>query len=683
MGFFSGLKRAFGFSDNGEEHDDELDGVDGAAARSPFVNPFKTDADDGKPDEGTFAKAEAKAEPLSRQSAEVDEGIVPMSQHKAMKSEVQAGSPAKLPHADTKVPEALIHDIATVLSAHMGSLSAESSADAPVRDRLKQSENERRALQARYHTLSERVSALEGDIEHLEVEKKALQNKLKVAQVQHGTNADEDVQAQVESIAKEYKEKMELTNALLNDIRSEAARKAQEVDDLKEKLKEAQNAASGDNSCAVAELTDKLAQLEAQLAEQESLQAKDAKAHADALAEKTAEIDALNEKMTAKEQDMMDEMEGMLKEVEDFKQKKTNELAALKRSLDEANHVADEAKEKLLTAQNEKTKLGKQVADLNRRIADTAERHNQRDVNVANQIDQLKSRLKQAEKLIEERVDALDKASDTIAALEKERDAQAAENKTLHEEYSLLRKEFDGAKLVHEQVREENEDDKRQLRQQTRQLEDLGRSVEAKEAEIARLHQMLENAELSNEDAENELKSRYEGQITALKDKVAELKIENADLRQANGVLEQTVDSLSVHQSSSAVEPSLHTVDVSVDAFDAEPANVEQPTEEKKGIGEDNASARQSMEDANLQHEALAFEPAAEYDDAEGAPEDKDVENEIEDDREKNSGPEIDDLLDDIDWLVPSPPSKKVIREPEPEPEPERKIPDSRQMSLF
>ena len=43
MGFFNGIKRAFGFSDNGDEHDDELDGIDGRAARSPYVNPFRND----------------------------------------------------------------------------------------------------------------------------------------------------------------------------------------------------------------------------------------------------------------------------------------------------------------------------------------------------------------------------------------------------------------------------------------------------------------------------------------------------------------------------------------------------------------------------------------------------------------------------------------------------------------
>ena len=48
-------------------------------------------------------------------------------------------------------------------------------------------------------------------------------------------------------------------------------------------------------------------------------------------------------------------------------------------------------------------------------------------------------------------------------------------------------------------------------------------------------------------------------------------------------------------------------------------------------------------------------------------------------------GEGIDDFLDDIDWLVPSPPSNKKPQPPEPEPEPvpERKKPDSRQMSLF
>lgn len=724
MGFFSGIKRAFGFSDNGEEHDDELDGVDGRAARSPFVNPFKPDANDAKPAQEPSATMEPRTKPSStQQSADVAEGIVPMSQHKAMKKdEENAGAPASAKVEEgAKVPEALIHDIASVLSAHMGTMVA-GSADSPLRERLKQSENERRALQSRYNTLAERASSLEGEVEHLELDKKALQNKLKVVSVQSGASADGAANSQVESIAQEYKEKMELTNALLNDLRSEAARKAQEVEELKAKLQEAQLAGT-DGAKAVTELNEKLAQLESQLKEQEGLAAAGAKSHADALAAKDAEIEALKTKMATKEQEMVDEMEGMLKEVEDFKQKKTNELAAAKRSSEDSDRAADEAKEQLLVAQNEKTKLSKQLADLNRRMADIAERHNQRDVNLANQIDQLKTKLKQAEKLIEERVDALDKATDTITTLEKERDALSAENKTSAQEYELLRKEYEGAKLVHEQIREENDEEKRQVLQLHEQLAGLNKAVEAKDAEIAQLRQRLERAEVEKNDVENVTKRQFEEHISSLEKEVKALSAENDDLRQANGVLELTIDSLSVLQSPSVevadvqmpqaeeqasqsaeseqvphaeTEEMPQVDDTSSGLFEAsnvpvseeidvveqsasQPSHAAETAVEISFDGQDDATGAEEV----LQQEALSFEPAPEYEPAaSGKAENDGVEPKNEETKEED-GPEIDDFLDDIDWLVPSPPSKKVVHEPEPEPEPERKIPDSRQMSLF
>lgn len=430
MGFFNGIKRAFGFSDNGDEHDDELDGIDGRAARSPYVNPFRNDTSpaerhDAEPAVERVEPARKQAQPSPSASAEVEEGIVPRSKHEAVKKaqqaaqeKVQQAVSEAVSTASTKVPSALIDDIASVLSAHLGNMSATAATnDSPLRERLKDSENQRRALQTRYNTLTERIASLEGDIEHLEVEKKALQNKLKVAQVQSGAVADSSVEAQVENIATEYKEKMEVTNALLNEIRSEAARKTQEVEELRQKLDEAQTASTV-GAKELAELKEQVAALEKQTAEQEAKIAADAKANADAIAEKDALIASMKDEASAsasaKEKEMMVEMEDMLKDVEDFKQKKIDEMEALKQSVAEANKVADEAKEQLLLAQNEKTKLTKQVADLNRRMADTVERHNRRDVNVANQIDHLKAKLKESERNLAERIEALGKSEDVV-----------------------------------------------------------------------------------------------------------------------------------------------------------------------------------------------------------------------------------------------------------------------------
>ena len=712
MGFFNGIKRAFGFSDNGDEHDDELDGIDGRAARSPYVNPFRNDTSpaerhDAEPAVERVEPARKQVRPSPSASAEVEEGIVPRSKHEAVKKAQQAAQ-EKVQQAvseaalagSAKVPSALIDDIASVLSAHLGNMHATAIAnDSPLRERLKDSENQRRALQTRYNTLTERVASLEGDIEHLEVEKKALQNKLKVAQVQSGAVGDLSVEAQVESIATEYKEKMEVTNALLNEIRSEAARKTQEVEELRQKLDEAQTASTV-GAKELAELKEQVAALEKQTAEQEAKIAADAKAHADAIAEKDALIASMKDEASAsasaKEKEMMAEMEDMLKDVEDFKQKKIDEMEALKQSVAEANKAADEAKEQLLLAQNEKTKLTKQVADLNRRMADTVERHNRRDVNVANQIDHLKAKLKESERNLAERIEALGKSEDVVAALTKERDSLALESQNTAKDYELLRKEYEGAKLVHEEIREESELAKKQIEELNQNKASLATSVEEKDAEIASLLQKLKDSEAAQVEAEK--MAQLEKDMSALEKEMTALKAENAQLHQANSVLEQTIDTLSSQQQSLndlANELILQAEEQPEEEQlieDLEPPVAEEPSvemekaEDSAPVPADEVVAEvEKAEKTPVEELPLADDEAPMEAETEAAPEPAEAENAPAEAATSDFGEGIDDFLDDIDWLVPSPPSNKKPQPPEPEPEPvpERKKPDSRQMSLF
>lgn len=713
MGFFNGIKRAFGFSDNGDEHDDELDGIDGRAARSPYVNPFRNDTSpaerhDAEPAVERVEPARKQVQPSPSASAEVEEGIVPRSKHEAVKKAQQQAAQEKVQQAvseaasagSAKVPSALIDDIASVLSAHLGNMPATAIAnDSPLRERLKDSENQRRALQTRYNTLTERVASLEGDIEHLEVEKKALQNKLKVAQVQSGAVGDSSVEAQVESIATEYKEKMEVTNALLNEIRSEAARKTQEVEELRQKLDEAQTASTV-GAKELAELKEQVVALEKQTAEQEAKIAADAKAHADAIAEKDVLIASMKDEASAsasaKEKEMMAEMEDMLKDVEDFKQKKIDEMEALKQSVAEANKAADEAKEQLLLAQNEKTKLTKQVADLNRRMADTVERHNRRDVNVANQIDHLKEKLKESERNLAERIEALGKSEDVVAALTKERDSLALESQNAAKDYELLRKEYEGAKLVHEEIREESELAKKQIEELNQNKASLATSVEEKDAEIASLLQKLKDSEVAQVEAEK--MAQLEKDMSALEKEMTALKAENAQLHQANSVLEQTIDTLSSQQQSLndlANELILQAEEQPEEEQlieDLEPPVAEEPSvemekaEDSAPVSADEVVAEvEKAEKTPVEELPLADDEAPMEAETEAAPEPAEAENAPAEAATSDFGEEIDDFLDDIDWLVPSPPSNKKPQPPEPEPEPvpERKKPDSRQMSLF
>ena len=492
---------------------------------------------------------------------------------------------------------------------------------------------------------------------------------------------------------------MEVTNALLNEIRSEAARKTQEVEELRQKLAEAQTARTV-GAIELAELKEQVAALEKQTAEQEAKIAADAKAHADVIAEKDALIASMKDEASAsasaKEKEMMAEMEDMLKDVEDFKQKKIDEMEALKQSVAEANKAADEAKEQLLLAQNEKTKLTKQVADLNRRMADTVERHNRRDVNVANQIDHLKAKLKESERNLAERIEALGKSEDVVAALTKERDSLALESQKTAKDYELLRKEYEGAKLVHEEIREESELAKKQIEELNQNKASLATSVEEKDAEIASLLQKLKDSEAAQVEAEK--MAQLEKDMSALEKEMTALTAENAQLHQANSVLEQTIDTLSSQQQSLndlANELILQAEEQPEEEQlieDLEPPVAEEPSvemekaEDSAPVSADEFVAEvEKAEKTPVEELPLADDEVPMEAETEAAPEPAEAENALAEAATSDFGEEIDDFLDDIDWLVPSPPSNKKPQPPEPEPEPvpERKKPDSRQMSLF
>ena len=210
--------------------------------------------------------------------------------------------------------------------------------------------------------------------------------------------------------------------------------------------------------------------------------------------------------------------------------------------------------------------------------------------------------------------------------------------------------------------------------------------MEEKDAEIASLLQKLKDSEAAQVEAEK--MAQLEKGMSALEKEMTALKAENAQLHQANSVLEQTIDTLSSQQQSLndlANELILQAEEQPEEEQlieDLEPPVAEEPSVE--------------MEKAEDSAPVPADEVVAEVEEAEKTPveelpladDDAPMEAETEAAPEpatSDYGEEIDDFLDDIDWLVPSPPSNKKPQPPEPEPEPvpERKKPDSRQMSLF
>ena len=183
------------------------------------------------------------------------------------------------------------------------------------------------------------------------------------------------------------------------------------------------------------------------------------------------------------------------------------------------------------------------------------------------------------------------------------------------------------------------------------------------------------------------------------------LKAENAQLHQANSVLEQTIDTLSSQQQSLndlANELILQAEEQPEEEQlieDLEPPVAEEPSVEMEKAedsapvsadddfapADDVVAEVEEAAETPLEELPLADDEAPMEAETEAAPEPAESENAPAEAATSDFGEGIDDFLDDIDWLVPSPPSNKKPQPPEPEPEPvpERKKPDSRQMSLF
>lgn len=270
-----------------------------------------------------------------------------------------------------------------------------------IKDRLMSEERQRRAIVERSHDLEARIADLEAQHEQEQLQNKGLLNKIKVMQLQvtdSQKDAEEitrlnklindqrtrlakivDLEAQIaelnaendslkqqldemqqsaeaQEIADEYKSKMEVANALINELRSTAAAKEQEAKALSEKLVVATNEITG--------LQDdlKAAQEELEIAAE--------------IQEKIEQFEVIKERKDA--------------EIRNLR----NQLAQSK----DADVAAASANSALAQSRSECDALKAQLAELQNKVAEQAEVSRAHDVDTANQIDRLKTTADKAEK---------------------------------------------------------------------------------------------------------------------------------------------------------------------------------------------------------------------------------------------------------------------------------------------
>ena len=326
-----------------------------------------------------------------------------------------------------------------------------------IKDRLMSEERQRRAIVERSHDLEARIADLEAQHEQDQLQNKGLLNKVKVMQLKADeaqkdaeeitrlsalvneqrrqlmeandaevrmaelSTENENLRADIEelkqkadttAIEDEYKSKMEVTNALINQLRTAATQKEQDVMALTEKFRLANEEIENlQNELAeahkdleiAAEVQETIEQFEEykikKAAEVENLKAQLASAQTadneavEAQKKQVADIRLENNRLLMR----ITELEMKLQSARNDGEAKLKEL----QSQYEATKAGEKGEiealtDKLKDAQTQRVAMQNKLAAAEATIAELRESNNSRSVSLANQIDSLKTQLKKA-----------------------------------------------------------------------------------------------------------------------------------------------------------------------------------------------------------------------------------------------------------------------------------------------
>lgn len=322
------------------------------------------------------------------------------------------------------------------------------------------------ALKERIRTLEDQVASAEAEKEQFDLENKSLLNKLKVSQVKSGALEEAETEIvelkaeiarmkaqpldgyvpedEVKALEEEYKGKMEVNNALVDELRSEATRNKEQL--------EARDA----------EVADLKTQLQESATKLESTQ--------NELGVSNAELESVKNELSEASAGLsvLDDIQEQLNKVEDFKKKKENEIAELHEKLTLASQEHENAmndkdaqlKELEALRDSLQEKLAKAETLLEERAKKDVSQSQEAKATVRNLETQLQSasdRIQEQEKRIvelesdieeySERVNSLSQENtDTLELLHKkdeQLEAKASELVNLKGEYDSLKADFD------------------------------------------------------------------------------------------------------------------------------------------------------------------------------------------------------------------------------------------------
>ncbi len=358
-----------------------------------------------------------------------------------------------------------------------------------IKDRLMSEERQRRAIVERAHDLEARIADLEAQHEQDQLQNKGLLNKVKVMQLKADeaqkdaeeitrlsalvneqrrqlmeandaevrmaelSTENENLRADIEelkqkadttAIEDEYKSKMEVTNALINQLRTAATQKEQEVMALTEKFRLANEEIENlQNELAeahkdleiAAEVQETIEQFEEykikKAAEVESLKAQLASAQTadneavEAQKKQVADVRLENNRLLMR----ITELEMKLQSARNDGEAKLKEL----QSQYEATKAGEKGEiealtDKLKDAQTQRVAMQNKLAAAEATIAELRESNNSRSVSLANQIDSLKTQLKKAVERMEAAEAKVDSMTEAQAKINAELKTLKADN---------------------------------------------------------------------------------------------------------------------------------------------------------------------------------------------------------------------------------------------------------------
>lgn len=215
-----------------------------------------------------------------------------------------------------------------------------------LKDKIKATENSRKSTLTRYNDLQMKMQNLMAEKEKTDMDNRSLQNKMKVLQMNQEKGEGND----------KAKEELLKLNEELTKERKEAIKSKERITQLQKQVDELKN--KGGNSAPANENIDDI--IKEKDAEIDNMAAQVAWLHR-RLDQTSEELDKANEQLTQAQQ-----LVAEIDKFEDLKQRKDNEIASLKKKLEQGGGDSDE----ILDLKATNKELMEEIAKLKKQLED-------------------------------------------------------------------------------------------------------------------------------------------------------------------------------------------------------------------------------------------------------------------------------------------------------------------------